>query len=70
MSKIIIENRSDEITDIEALELVKAVMSMGRISEGLKGPQYCYHTVFPYRPQGERSVSAFTNKKSDRFVVM
>ncbi len=44
MSKIIIDVR-DDIGDYEALEAVKEVVNMGKISKDSKGKEYyCWHT--------------------------
>lgn len=64
MSRIIIQNDSS-LPDIRALDYVKAVMEMGRISND--GKQYCYLTTFG--ANGEIVVATDLNKKSDRFVV-
>ena len=67
MSKIIIENISS-ISDAKALELVKEVIEMGRISGSDNNPQYCYLST--YRVWGMQvAVSARLNKNSDKFVV-
>ena len=64
MSKLIIENRSIEITDIEALDLVQQVMRGGRISND--GKQYCYVTT---ALKGRVHIATDLNKCSDRIVV-
>jgi len=64
MSKIIIENRT-ELPDVLALDHVKKVIELGRISKIAGKYQYCFYTRF----HDGYSVSAFLNKKSDRFVV-
>ena len=63
MTKIIIENRSEQLSDVAALELVSRVIEGGRMSNDFK--EYCYLTVF----RGKHCVSTNLNKKSDRFVV-
>lgn len=60
--KLIIENRSEIVSDIDALQLVSKVVDGGRVSNG--GKQYCYMTVFD-----EVCVSTELNKKSDKFIV-
>jgi len=62
MNKIIIQNNTD-LSDEKALEYITWVVGKGRVSNF--GKQYCYHTAFTDRI----SVSAFLNKKSDRFVI-
>lgn len=63
-NRLIIENATGgELTDIEVLDYVAAVMSRGRISDN--GKQYCYGNLF----NNGVSVSCFKNKCSDRFVV-
>lgn len=61
MSKIIIENNSS-IDDIYAIDAIKAVMKLGRISNNNK--QYCYYTSLD-----NINVASCLNKKSDRFVI-
>ena len=70
MSKIIIENNHETISDLLALECVLQVVADGKISgEGDKA-QYCYHSTFTIKPKGVKvEVSAFKNKASDKFVV-
>jgi len=62
MSKIIIQNNTDR-SDANALIYVGQVIKSGRISDN--GKQYCYHTEF----KDGIHVSAFLNKRSDRFVI-
>ena len=64
MRKIIIENRSLEVTDLQALDLVKQVMNGGRVSND--GKQYCYLTT---AMNGEIHIATDLNKCSDRFIV-
>lgn len=69
MSKIIIENRSKTLEDIDAIKLVEKVIKGGRISNGNK--QYCYLTNFSYGVTGESyNVATELNKQSDKFIVM
>jgi len=70
MSKLIIENRS-KATDQQALDCVKKVIDMGRISND--GKQYCYASTLEIVDiTGKNRVLVYTdlNKKSDRFVVI
>ena len=69
MSKIIIENRSD-MSDLDAVEIVKNIVEGGRKSNF--GKQYCYLTVIHnWGGAGKQyQVSSFLNKKSDRFVII
>ena len=68
MSKIIIENRSETLDDIDALRLVQKVIQGGRVSNDNK--QYCYLTSFNYGVTGETyNVSTDLNKKSDKFII-
>jgi len=60
--KIIIDNRS-KMSDLIALEAVKEVITVGRISKN--GTQYCYLS----RASSGVMVSTRRNKKSDTFVV-
>ena len=70
MSKIIIENNHETISDIIALECVMHVVSDGKISGEGDKVQYCYHSTFTTKPDGVKvQVSAFKNKASDKFVV-
>lgn len=65
-NRIIIENRSSG-TDLDCMDLVRAVMKKGKISNG--GKQYCYYSSIAYG--GRRyGVAANLNKRSDRFVVL
>jgi hypothetical protein len=67
MSRIIIENRSEKITDAEAVSFASAVMALGRISNN--GKQYCLLVVKTYR--GDKiQISSDLNKRSDRFVIV
>jgi hypothetical protein len=64
MEKLIIENRSD-LSMEEALDKVKHVVNVGRISETSKGKQYCFVITWP----DGIYVCADKNKKSDRLIV-
>lgn len=64
MNKIIIENRSKKTME-EAIEMVRQVIKVGRVSKTAKGKQYCFATVWP----DETAVYADRNKRSDKFVV-
>jgi hypothetical protein len=66
MGKIIIENKSEKITDAEAVSFVSTVMALGRISNN--GKQYCILVVKTYK--GDKiQISSDLNKRSDRFVI-
>lgn len=65
MGKIIINNRA-EIPDTEALDLVKRVINMGRVSNN--NTQYCYLSICP-TSDGNFAVSTDKNAKSDRFTL-
>ena len=65
MGRIIINNKSD-LTDIEAMENVKRVMDMGRISNDDK--QYCYLTAFN-KSGSEYHIVTDLRKKSDSFII-
>ncbi len=65
MNKLIINNRTD-LTDIDAVNLVKQVIESGRISNN--GMQYCYITIIKLGGK-EYVVCADLNKKSDRFLI-
>ena len=69
MGKIIIDNRSD-MTDLDAVDVVKNIVIAGRISNFRT--QYCYLTVIGnYKGTGKNyQVASFLNKKSDRFVII
>lgn len=70
MSKIIIENNHETISDLIALECVMHVVSGGKISGSGDKAQYCYHSTFTIKPDGTKvQVAATKNKASDRFVV-
>ena len=67
--KLIIENRT-QLTMREILPFVESVIEDGRISGTGDRMQYCYHTVFTlFNSTKDLVVSAFLNKRSDRFVV-
>jgi hypothetical protein len=66
MSRIIIENRTDILTDFECMSYIQNVIDMGRISNNDK--QYCYLTTFK-TPKGKIAVSTTLNKSSDKFVI-
>jgi hypothetical protein len=65
MNKLIIDNRT-ELSDLVAIEIVKSVIELGRISN--KEKQYCYGTTFNLEGK-EYGVWTSLNKKSDRFVI-
>ena len=68
MSKIIVENRSKTLDDIDAFRLVLKVIKGGRVSNDNK--QYCYLTSFNYGVACQNyMVATDLNKKSDRFIV-
>ena len=69
MGKMIIDNKS-RATDQQALECVKKVIDLGRISNSEK--QYCYVTTFEITDiTGINRIYVYTdlNKNSDRFIV-
>lgn len=66
MSKIIIENRSNIVTDRMCLQMVSAVMKDGRVSN--YGKQYCYGSTFTIGDE-QVMVASSLNKKSDKFVI-
>lgn len=66
MSKIIIENRTLELSDSQCLAYIQKVIGQGRISN--KDKQYCYLTTFE-KVGGKIIIVTDLNKKSDRFVV-
>lgn len=66
MSKIIVYNQSELVSDERALLMVGHVISGGRTSED--GRSYCGVTVFR-EPNGSINVSAVRNKQSDTFTV-
>jgi len=65
MNKLIIDNKT-ELTDLDAITLVKTVISEGRISNN--GKQYCYGTEITIKNK-KYMVWTYLNKKSDRFVI-
>ena len=68
MSKIIIENRTQTLDDIDAIKLVQKVIQGGRVSNNNK--QYCYLTNFSYGVTGESyNVATDLNRRSDKFIV-
>ena len=65
-NKLIIDNRT-ELSDLDAIDLVRAVINEGRISNN--GKQYCSGIVV--RIEGILyGVWTDLNKKSDRFVII
>jgi len=73
VDKLIIENRTNYLTDLEILDFVKDVVEAGKISG--ENDHYCYLSIFTYkRNQHEESkkysVSVSKNRKSYRFVVL
>lgn len=46
MSKLIIKNDSDTVSDIDAIDLVKRVMANGFISSTANQRHYCHVTIF------------------------
>lgn len=64
-NKLIIDNRT-ELSDLEAMELVKAVVKEGRISNN--GKQYCYGTTVQI-DESLYGIWTDLNAKSDRFVI-
>lgn len=69
MSKIIIDNRSADISDDEAVRYVQSVMAEGKCSN--YGKQYCYATVFTERTTGARTMvsSSLTKTGTSTFRV-
>jgi hypothetical protein len=68
MSKLVIENKTKNLSDQDACSLVMRVINGGRVSNG--GKQYCYATVFTFElPDKKYVVHCSINKKSDRFIV-
>jgi hypothetical protein len=67
MSKIIMDNQAEGLSDLQALDYVKTVIKMGRVSNN--ETQYAYHVSFEFYDNHEIHVQAYLNKKSDRFVV-
>jgi len=65
MNKLIIDNRT-ELTDLEAVTLVRRVIKQGRISND--GKQYCYGTGIKIEDK-EYMIWTDLNKKSDGFVI-
>ena len=67
MNRIII-SYEDEITPIEALESIKSVVKLGKISEIKGKPQYCFITLLNNR------ITIYArekyNLKSDSFIVL
>ena len=61
-SKIIISIQDDNINQLDALEYVKAVMSLGRVSGD--GMSYCYCSKFV-----DGTVVLAYKKKSDIFYI-
>ena len=65
MNRLIINNNSP-LSDREALEVVAAVMTQGRISDD--GLSYCYITTLLVKGK-EYGVRAKLNKGSDSFTI-
>lgn len=66
MSRIIINNNSNNLHDEEALELVRSIILGGRVSDN--GKQYCYATRFSLDGFAV-IVTTMMNKKSDSFKI-
>lgn len=66
MSKIIIDNQSEE-TDEYALYLVMKVVEEGMISDGTYGKQYCFMTVFSIKIVGDKANVYCEKRKSGTF---
>lgn len=66
MRKLIIENKTLRLSDIECLAYVQKVIAQGRISNNNK--QYCYLTTFE-ESDGKVIVATDLNKNSDRFIL-
>ena len=65
--RIIIEIRNDDISDWEAMTLVKHVIEQGKVSKIKDVPQYCFVTTFA---NGFKVSAREKYKlKSDSFVV-
>ena len=60
--KIIINIQDDDISQLDALEYIKAVMSLGRVSGD--GESYCYCSKFT-----DGTVVLADKKKSDIFYI-
>ena len=65
MNKLIIENRGNLLSTVEALPYIKRIMDMGKVSNF--GKQYCYATTFK---NSNIVIYAMQNKKSDRFIIL
>lgn len=66
-NRIIIENRSEKLTDVQAVEHALSVMRGGKISGSGERSQYCYGSTFA----DKTVVWAQKNRGgSDRLVVM
>ena len=59
MSRIIINNDVEGLTDDSALKMVTAVIEQGMISEGTYGKQYCFLTTFG---SGDDEIRVWANK--------
>tara|TARA_R110000868_G_scaffold377881_3_gene643248 strand:- start:148 stop:372 length:225 start_codon:yes stop_codon:yes gene_type:complete len=69
MSKIIIHNNANGLSDYEAISMVSRVIADGKVSrEGEKDfEQYCYHTAFEGK-QLTYHVSSFRKKGSNTYT--
>lgn len=68
MTQKFIVSIDDGVDAKMGLELVRDVISWGRISEDAKGPCYCFHSVYE-RDGKSYHVVAWKNIKSDGFSV-
>jgi hypothetical protein len=66
MNKFIIENRTNA-NDVTVLNLVKEIVTQGRISNN--GKQFCYGTAIQLGAGTKYMVWTDLNKRSDRFVI-
>lgn len=66
MKRLIINNKSKTLSDLESLEIVMEVVKGGRVSKD--NTQYCYITLFK-RKDLEYVVYCKRNKDSDSFHI-
>lgn len=64
--RIILENRTTDLTDQFFMEKVIEIMKLGRISNNNK--QYCYLIAFELNGFYYH-IASYLNKKSDKFIL-
>ena len=69
MNKLILRNEVNNLSDLDALNIVSKVVALGRISETYKGKQYCFVSTCKSEDNRNIVIYAYKNKDSDGFIL-